>query len=122
MSPYLESSLYLVRTLEGYKRPLAYPTKGLDFKYMLDLAQGNDYSIALFMVVHSLPHKGWGAFSCIHEALDTFNEFHTYTVALLGYDPSNQIKVVEKIQAFIKRMTHIFVANMVQMHHDEQLT
>ena len=33
--------LYLVRTLEGYKRPLAHPTKGLDLQYMLDLVVGS---------------------------------------------------------------------------------
>lgn len=89
MSPYLESSLYLVRTLEGYKRPLAHPTKGLDLKYMLDLTRGNDYSVVLFIVVHSLPHNDWSAFPCIHEVLDIFSELHANIVALLGYNPLN---------------------------------
>ena len=113
--------LFLVRTLQGNKRPLAHPTKGLDLKYLLELARSKDYSVALTVIVQSLPHQGWSTFPGIHGALDNFSELHADTVALLGYDPSNQVKVVDKIQAFIGRLAHRAVADMVRMNRTEQL-
>jgi hypothetical protein len=53
--------------------------------------------------------------------LDIFSELHADTIALLGYDHLNQVTVVEKIQAFVGRMTHRQVVDMVRMHHDDQL-
>ena len=52
----LRPLFYLVRTLEGYKRPFVHPTKELDLQYMLNLMRCKDYSVVLFMVVRSLPH------------------------------------------------------------------
>jgi hypothetical protein len=98
--------LSLVRTLEGYKRPLVHPTKGLHLQYIFDLAYSKDYYVSLSMIVQGLPHTGWIAFSDIYGALDIFSELHANTIALLGYDHLNQVTVVEKIQAFVGRMTH----------------
>ena len=53
--------------------------------------------------------------------MDTFSELHADTVALLGYDHSIQVTVVEKIEAFVGRMAHRPVADMVRMHRKEQL-
>lgn len=85
----LRALLSLVRTLQGNKRPLAHPTKGLGLGYLLDLARSKDYSVALCNIVQGLPHQGWSTFPGIEGALDTYSELHADTVALLGYDPSN---------------------------------
>ena len=102
----LRALLSLVRTLEGYKRPLALPSKGLHLQYILDIARSQDYFVALSMIVQGLPHTGWLAFPGIYGAVDTFSELHADTVALLGYDHSNQVTVVEKIEAFVGRTAH----------------
>ena len=117
----LRALLYLVRTLQGVKRPLAHPTKGLDLAYMLDLVRSKEYSVALSVIVQGLPHQGWTTFPGIHVALENYSELNADTVALLGYDPANQVAVVDKIQAFIGRMAHRAVADMVRMHRDDQL-
>ena len=51
----------------------------------------------------------------------TLSDLHDNIVALLNYDHSNQVVVVEEIQAFICMMVHKFVADMVRLHRDEQL-
>lgn len=117
----IRALLCLVRTLEGNKRPLAHPIKGLVLDYILDLAQSKEYSVALCQIVQSLPHQGWSSFPGIHGALDTFSDLHADTVALLGYEPSNQVRVMEKIQAFLGRLAHRAVADMVRLHRHEQL-
>ena len=117
----LRALLYLVRTLQGIKRPLAHPTRGLDLNYMLDLVRSKEYSVALSVIVQGLPHQGWTTFPGIHVALENYSELHADTVALLGYDPANQVAVVDKIQAFIGRMAHRAVADMVRMHRDDEL-
>lgn len=117
----LRALLYLVRTLRGNKRPLAHPTKGLDLQYMLELVRGKEYSVALSVIVQGLPHEGWPTFPGIQDAVDTFSDLHSDTVALLGYNPSKQVAVVEKIQAFLGRIAHRAIADMVRMHCDEQL-
>ena len=117
----LRALLSLVRTLEGYKRPLAHPSKGLDLQFILDIAHSKEPSVALSMIVQGLPHTGCLAFPGICGALDTFSELHADIVALLGYDHSNQVVVVEKIQAFVGRMAHRSVADMLRTHHEEEL-
>ena len=117
----LRALLSLVRTLEGYNRPLVHPSKGLHLQYILDIARSKDYSVALSQIVQCLPQTGWLEFPGIYDALDTFSELHADTAALLGYDHSNQIAVVKKIEAFVGRMAHRTVANMVRLHREEQL-
>ena len=102
----LRALLCLVRTLKGNKRPLAHPIKGLGLDYILELARSKDYSVALCVIVQSLPHQGWSTFPGMHGTLDTFSELHADTVALLGYDPSNHVRVLEKIQTFLERLAH----------------
>lgn len=117
----LRALLSLVRTLEGYKRPLAHPSKDLDLQFLLDIARSKEHSVALSMIVQELPHTGCLAFPGICGALDTFNILHADIVALLGYDHSNQVVVVEKIQAFVGRMAHRSVVDMLRTHHEEEL-
>ena len=58
--------LSLVRTLEGYNRPLGQPNKGLHLQYIFDIARNKDYSIVLSMIVQGLPHTGWLDFPGIY--------------------------------------------------------
>lgn len=117
----LRALLYLIRTLRGNKRPLAHPTKGLDLQYILELVRDRENSVALSVIAQALPHEGWPSFPSMMDAVDTFSDLHSDTVALLGYNPDKQVAVVEKIQAFLGRIAHRAVADMVRMHRDEQL-
>ena len=117
----LRALLYLVRLLKGNKRPLAHPTKGLDLPCMLELVKSKECSVALSVIVQELPHQGWTTFPGFHVALETPSELHADAIALLGYIPSNQVTVVDKIIAFLGKIAHRAVADMVRMHRDEHL-
>jgi hypothetical protein len=93
----------------------------LHLQFLLDIARSKDYSVALSMIVQALPHTGCLSFPGINGALDTFSDLHADLAALLGYDHSNQVAVVEKIQAFLGRMAHRSVADMVRMNREEEL-
>ena len=62
------SLLYFARILEGYKRPLAHSSKGLDLQYLLNLARDKKYFVVLLVVVQDLPHTGWSTFPSIYGA------------------------------------------------------
>ena len=117
----LRAIMYLVRTLEGHKRPLAHPTNGLGLEYLLDLARSKDHSVSLTMVVQNMPSMGWMSFPGILDAVEPFSALHSDVVALLGYEPSKQVEVVDKIQSFLGKMAHRAVADMVRMHRLTEL-
>ena len=60
------SLLYFAGILEGYKRPLAHSSKGLDLQYLLNFARDKKYFVALSVVVQDLPHTGWSTFPGIY--------------------------------------------------------
>lgn len=91
----------LVRTLDRYKGPRAHHAIGLTLQYILDLTRGNNKSAALTNVVQSLLAMGGALFPRIHTTVDIFSNLHSNRVALLGYDPSKQVGVVERIRAFL---------------------
>lgn len=110
----LRAFLVLVRTLHGHTRPLPHPDLGLTLQYILDFALDNKKSVALTSVVHVLSTIGWALFPGIHTVEDNFNNLHSDMVALLGYDPEKQVGVVEWIRAFIGRIAHRAIADMVR--------
>ena len=81
----LRALLSLVRTLGGYKRPLAHPSKGLHLQFLLDIARSKDYSVALSMIVQALPHTGCLSFPGINGALDTFSDLHADLAAVRAF-------------------------------------
>lgn len=112
---------HLVRTVEGFNRPLSHPTRGLDLEYMLELARDKNHSVALTKIAQSLPTTGWINFPGIYDATDNFEDLFLDVVALLKYGTSKQMEVIEKIQSFIGRMAHRAVADMVRMHRQSVL-
>ena len=113
--------LVLFRTLHGHTRPLPHPKVGLTFDYILACAVDQDKSVALTNVVHNLATMGWAIFPGIQNAAESFSTLHSDTVALLGYDTNKQVAVVEKIRAFLGRVAHRAVADMIRMQRDVQL-
>ena len=117
----LRAFLYLIRILEGYSRPLSHPTRGLDLQYILQLAHDTHHSVALRRVVQSLPLTGWCTFPSIQNASDNFDDLFSDIEALLGYESSRQMAVIEKIQSFIGRIAQRAIADMVRMHRKDEL-
>lgn len=117
----LRAILYLVRVFEGYKRPIAHPTKGLGLRYLLELARDKETSVALTMVVQNMPSMGWMSFPNIMNVAEPFSVLHDDVVALLGYEPDKQVEVVKKIQYFCGKIAHRAVADMVRMHRQSEL-
>ena len=113
--------LVLVRTLHGHTRPFPHLDIGLTVQYILDFANNKDKSVALMNIVHSLATTGWALFLGIQEVTNTFSNLHSDTVALLGYDPKKQVGIVERINAFIGRITHRNISDMVIMQHCSKL-
>lgn len=117
----LRAFLYLVRILEGYSRPLSHPTRGLDLQYILQLTHETHHSVTLTRVAQSLPLTGWSTFPDIQNATDSFDNLFSDVAALVGYEPSRQMAVVEKIQSFLGRIAQRAIADMVRMHRDNEL-
>ena len=53
--------------------------------------------------------------------VDNFSRLHSDTVALLGYEPKKQVAVAEKIRAFIGRMPHRVVCDLIRMQQSSEL-
>lgn len=117
----LRAIMYLVRILEGHKRPLAHPTKGLGNQYLLEFARDKDFSVALTEVVQNFPSMGWTSFPGIDVAAEPYSVLHRDVIALLGYEPNEQVAVVNKIKAFLGRMAHRAIADMLRMHRHSEL-
>lgn len=102
-------------TLHGHTRPLPHLDIGLTLQYILDFVMDNKKSIALTNVVHSLATMGWALFPSIHAVTDNFCNLHLDIVALLGYDPDKQVGVVDRIRAFIGRIAHKAISDIIRM-------
>ena len=113
--------LVLFRNMHGHTRPLPHPAAGLTLDYILDFAVDSEKSVALTNVVHNLATSGWTFFPGINYANDNFSNMHSDTVALLGYEPKKQVAVVEKIRAFLGRVAHRVVSDMVRMGRSSEL-
>ena len=113
--------LVLFRTLHGHTRPLPHPNVGLTLDYILACAADQNKSVALTNVVHNLATMGWALFPGIQNGAENFSTLHSDTVALLGYDTKMQVAVVEKVRAFLGRVAHRAVADMVRMQRDVEL-
>ena len=113
--------LVLFRTLHGHTRPLPHPSVGLTLDYILACAADQNKSVALTNVVHNLATMGWALFPGIQNGAENFSTLHSDTVALLGYDTKMQVAVVEKVRAFLGRVAHRAVADMVRMQRVVEL-
>lgn len=127
LSLYVECShivrdvLVWARTLEGYKHSLAHPTKGLNMKYIFDLARDNGKSVALTIVVQNLPAMRWAMCLEIVIMSDSYSIIHLNIMAVLVYDPSKHVEVVDKITGFIGRIAHKGLAKMMRMQFPFEL-
>lgn len=117
----LRALLYLVRSLEGFNRPLAHPTRGLHGEYMRELARDPQHSAALRRIAQNLSRTGWSTFPGIHNAAEHMDKLFEDVVALLGSDPSLQNAVVVKVETFIGRIAQRAIADMVRMHRAAEL-
>ena len=113
--------LVLFKDLHGHSRPLPHPAVGLTLDCILDFAVDSEKSVALTNVVHNLATIGWAFFPDIHSVVDSYSNLHSDTVALLGYEPKKQVAVVEKIRAFIGRIAHRSISDMVRMGRSSEL-
>ena len=113
--------LVLFRSLHGHSRPLPHPDTGLTLQCILDFVVDSEKSVALTNVVHNLASTGWALFPGILSVHDNFSRLHSDTVALLGYEPKKQVAVVEKIRAFVGRMAHRAVCDMVRLQRSSEL-
>ena len=59
-------------------------------------------------------------FPGMHSAVETFSTLHSDVLVLLGYDLDKQTKVVKNVKAFIARIAHRALADMVRMHRTEE--
>ena len=117
----LRAFLVLFRTLHGHTRPLPHPDVGLTLDYILDFAVDNEKSVALTNVVHNLATTSWALFPGIQSAVYNYSNLHSDIVALLGYEPNRQVAVVEKIRAFIGRVAHRAVSDMVRLQRSSEI-
>ena len=117
----LRAFLYLVRTQEGFRRPLSHPTEGLHGEYILELGQDTLKSVALTSIAQNILITGWSTFPGIHSAVEHIDVLFTDVAALLGYEPSGQGAVVEKMESFIGRIAQRAIADMLRMHRESEL-
>ena len=113
--------LVFVRTFHGHTRPLLHPTMGLTLQYMLDFAVDNEKFVAFTNVVNKIATIGWSLFPSILTVTDNFSNLHLDKIALLGYNREKKIGVVNKIRAFIGRIAHRAVIDMVRMQRYSEL-
>jgi hypothetical protein len=71
--------------------------------------------------VQNLATMGWALFPGIHTVADDFNNLHFDTIALLGYDLEKQVRVVDKIRAFVGRIAHRTVVDIIRMQRSSEL-
>ena len=86
----LRAILYLVRTLEGFNRPLSHPTRGVHGEYILELARDPHHLVTLTRIVQNLPITGWSIFHGIRNAVKHYDVLFTDVATLLGSDPSGK--------------------------------
>lgn len=58
---------------------------------------------------------GWALFLGNHIVADNLNNFHSDTMTLFGYDLKNYVGIVNRIKAFIGRITHSIGVDMVRI-------
>lgn len=117
----LRALLYLVRSLEGFNRPLSHPTRGLHGEYIMELARHPQHSAALRRIATNLSTTGWSTFPGIHNAAEHMDKLFEDVAALLGCDPSVQNAVVVKVESFIGRIAQRALADMVRMRRAAEL-
>jgi hypothetical protein len=117
----LRAFLQLVRNMEGFRRPLSHPIKGLHVENILGLARDKIQSGSLTTISQNIPITGWCTFPGIHRAVEHIDALSTDVAALLGDEPTAQIAVVEKIESFIGRIAHRAIADMVRMQREGEL-
>ena len=117
----LRALLYLVRTLQGHRRPLSHPITGVDQHFLLNVAHDTHLSVTLTSVAGSLPILGWTIFPGMQNAADNFEQLFSDVAALLGYDPSRKMAVIEKIESFVGWIALRAIADMVRMHRKDEL-
>ena len=71
--------------------------------------------------VYGLSTRGWTLFPGMYRAVETFSIPHSNVLALFGYELNKQIIVVENIRAFIGRIAHRALTDMVRMHQYSEL-
>ena len=117
----LRALLYLVRTLQGHRHPLSHPIRGVAQQFLLNVAHDTHLSVALTSVAGSLPIMGWTIFPGMQNAADNFEQLFSDVAALLGYDPSRQMAVIEKIESFVGRIALRAIVDMVRMQRKDEL-
>ena len=73
-------------------------------------------TITLTNVVENLSLIEYLYFLCIYVDVSTFYILHNDIVALLGYKPSKQQEVMDKIQLFFGKLAHEAIADILRMH------
>ena len=64
---------------------------------------------------------GWTIFPGMQNAADNFEHLFLDVAALLRYDPSRQMAVIEKIESFTGRIALRAIADMVRMQRKDEL-
>jgi len=64
---------------------------------------------------------GWTIFPSMQNAADNFEQLFSDVATLLGYDPSRQMAVIEKIDSFIGRIALRAIVDMVCMQRKDEL-
>jgi hypothetical protein len=59
-----------------------------------------------------MPTMSWTCFPGIHNVAESFNELQNDICTLLGYEPSKQVEVVDKIESFLGKMAHKVIIDM----------
>ena len=113
--------LVLMRTLDGQYNRFAHHLKSLTLNNILDIFRDSKKSIVLTNTVHNLSTMGWTLFLGVHTAVETFNTLHSNVLALLSYELNKQTVVVKKVRAFIGRIAHWILADMVTMYWSSEL-
>jgi hypothetical protein len=72
-------------------------------------------------IAQNIPITCWSTFIGIQNVVEHIDVLFTYVAALLGYDPSGQMAVVEKMESFIGRIVQRALAYMVRMHRERKL-
>ncbi len=113
--------LSLVRSLQGFDRPISHPTRGLTKEYIVQLARDPHHSAAMRRISTTLSTTGWITFPGIHNAAEHMDILFGDVEALLGFDPSMQDAVVGKVESFIGRIAQRAIADMVRMERGAEL-
>lgn len=110
-----------MKNMYGRTRPLAHPSRGLILEFLSFLARDKDCSTTINVVVQELERFAWIYFLDLVGSESKLESFNYDIVVLLDHELIQHEAIATKIEAFVGRIAHKAVRDMILMKKHKEL-